>query len=220
VELPSYEHEATLIAQGFVRVAGVDEAGRGPLAGPVVAAAIVLPDDAVARSLGVRDSKQLSALQRDELYDALIERTSAWATARVDPNEIDRINILQASLLAMANAVAQLEPRPSAALVDGNRSPAHHFPDGFAPQVITVVRGDQRSVSIAAASILAKVTRDRIMEAYDAEYPGYGFASHKGYPSPSHRRAIETLGVCPIHRRTFRGVREFCENAHEPSSRR
>ncbi|MAF10596.1 ribonuclease HII [Candidatus Poribacteria bacterium] len=196
---------------GYRVVAGVDEAGRGPLAGPVVAAAVVFADaEAAASEPLLNDSKKLSPRQRERVYAHVIAAALSYGVARVDPDEIDRINILQASLAAMARAAATLDPLPNCVLVDGNHSPARHFPDPR-PHIEPIVKGDGRCLSIAAASVIAKVTRDRLMVEYDAEYPEYGFAGHKGYPAQSHRDAIAEHGPCPIHRRSFRGVREHCE---------
>lgn len=180
--------------------AGVDEAGRGPLAGPVVAAAVILdPDRPIS---GLADSKQLSAKQRERLAAQIRVRSLAWAVARVDNYEIDRVNILQASLLAMEMAVAGLAVRPQRVLVDGNRCPSLPFP------VEAVIKGDQTVAAISAASILAKVARDEEMVALDRKYPGYGFARHKGYPTREHIHALEKLGICDIHRRSYAPVRE------------
>ena len=185
------------------RVAGVDEAGRGPLAGPVVAAAVILDP---ARSIaGLQDSKRLSAARREILYDQICDRALAWATGSASVAEIDSLNILQATLLAMQRAVAGLEPAAEHALVDGNRCP------DLACPATAIVRGDSLVAAISAASILAKVTRDREMLALDETYPGYGFASHKGYPSKAHLDALERLGVLPVHRRTFAPVRRVAE---------
>jgi ribonuclease HII len=183
------------------RVAGVDEAGRGPLAGPVVAAAVILdPDRPVA---GLQDSKRLSAARREALYDQICDTAMAWATGSASVEEIDRLNILQATMLAMQRAVTGLEPAAEHALIDGNRCP-----DLVCP-ARAIVRGDSLVAAISAASILAKVTRDRIMLALDENYPGYGFAGHKGYPSKAHLDALERLGVLPVHRRTFAPVRRI-----------
>jgi len=188
------------------RVAGVDEAGRGPLAGPVVAAAVILhPDRPIA---GLQDSKLLSASRREALYDRICDRALAWATGSASVAEIDRINILQATMLAMQRAVAALEPAAERALVDGNRCPALACP------VKAIVRGDSLVTAISAASILAKVTRDREMLLLDEDYPGYGFASHKGYPSKAHLEALERLGILPVHRRTFGPVRRIVERGN------
>jgi ribonuclease HII len=179
-------------------IAGVDEAGRGPLAGPVIAAAVILDPQRPIR--GVADSKQLTPLQRSRLEVKIQARALSWAVGRAEVEEIDRINILQATLLAMQRAVAALDPAPRHALIDGDRCPRLSCP------AVAVVRGDQKVAAIAAASILAKVARDREMEALDARYPGYGFARHKGYTTREHVRALRRLGATPIHRRSFRPV--------------
>lgn len=182
---------------------GLDEAGRGPLAGPVVAAAVVLPDPCPV--LGLDDSKRLSASARESLYDQITHEAIAYAVAIADVEEIDRINILRASLAAMTRAwqgVCSERPELSTALVlvDGNQLAP--LPIGTRQQ--TLIKGDARSTHVAAASILAKVMRDRMMRGYDAVYPEYGFAGHKGYPSVAHRDAIRRHGPCAIHRRSFR----------------
>jgi len=188
------------------RVAGVDEAGRGPLAGPVVAAAVILdPDNPIG---GLRDSKRLSESRREALYEEISEKARAWAVACADVEEIDRINILQATLLAMQRAVLLLHPGADFALIDGNRCPALPCPAEY------VIKGDSRVAAISAASIMAKVTRDREMVALDALYPGYGLARHKGYPSKVHIEAIRDRGVLPIHRRSFAPVRDVLEQQH------
>jgi ribonuclease HII len=186
---------------GHLTIAGIDEAGRGPLAGPVVAAAVILPDR--FPSAEVNDSKQLSPLQRDRLYELIYSQAVAVGIGIVDALEIDRINILRASLLAMAMAASNLDPAPNCLLVDGN------FPVPLALPQQTIVKGDALSRSIAAASIVAKVTRDRLMSRYDQDYPQYGFVGHKGYATLAHREAIGRHGCCPIHRRSFKGVKEF-----------
>ncbi|MDR1210055.1 MAG: ribonuclease HII [Clostridiales bacterium] len=180
---------------GFARIAGVDEAGRGPLAGPVVAAAVVLPAD--LEITGINDSKKLSPKVRSALF-AEITRAAEYAVGVVPEDVIDEINIRQASFEAMRRAVAGLCPAPGAVLSDGFAIP------GLAAPGEGIVKGDAKCLSIAAASIIAKVTRDRIMEEYDAVYPGYGFAAHKGYPTAAHYAAIRSMGPCPIHRKTFR----------------
>jgi ribonuclease HII len=179
-------------------IAGVDEAGRGPLAGPVIAAAVILDPQRPIR--GVADSKQLTPLQRSRLEVKIQARALSWAVGRAEVEEIDCINILQATLLAMQRAVAALDPAPRHALIDGDRCPRLSCP------AVAIVRGDQKVAAIAAASILAKVARDREMEALDARYPGYGFARHKGYTTREHVRALRRLGATPIHRRSFRPV--------------
>jgi len=181
-------------------LAGVDEVGRGPLAGDVVAAAVML--DPRRPIEGLRDSKKLSASRRDELAQLIRERALAWSIASASVHEIDEMNILQASLLAMHRAVQALDPQPEYVLVDGNRLPRWQY----AAQA--VVRGDDRVPAIAAASILAKVHRDSALIAMETQYPGYGFATHKGYPTPEHLQALQTLGVTPLHRRSFAPVKK------------
>lgn len=193
--------------QGFRTIAGIDEAGRGPLAGPVVAAAVVLP-----RGMdmpGVDDSKKLPAALRETLYDRIMAEAVAVAVGVSDNLTIDRINILQATLRAMESAVRGLTIVPDYLLIDGISTTALSIPQK------TLKKGDSRSLSIAAASIIAKVTRDRMMADYDQQYPGYGFAGHKGYGSAAHLAAIAALGPCPIHRFTFRGVREHLPKLEE-----
>ncbi len=182
-------------------LAGVDEVGRGPLAGDVVAAAVML--DPHRPIEGLRDSKKLSASRREDLAQLIRERALAWSIASASVDEIDELNILQASLLAMHRAVQALHPQPEYVLVDGNRLPRWHY----ASQA--VVRGDDRVPAIAAASILAKVHRDSALIALEIQYPGYGFASHKGYPTPEHLQALQTLGVTPMHRRSFAPVKKL-----------
>ena len=180
-------------------LAGVDEVGRGPLAGDVVAAAVML--DPARPIAGLRDSKKLTAARREELALLIMERALAWSVARATVAEIDEINILQASLLAMHRAVGALDPQPAYVLVDGNRLPRWDY------AAEPVVKGDDRVPAIAAASILAKVQRDRELVALERQYPGYGFAAHKGYPTAAHLKALRTLGVTPVHRRSFGPVR-------------
>jgi ribonuclease HII len=189
------ERECELRADGCAHVAGVDEAGVGPLAGPVVAAAVVF--DAACKVTGIDDSKKLAPDRRYELAELIRERAISWSVAAVGPAEIDRINIYQASLEAMRRAIGGLSPGPDFVLVDGREIP------GLAIEQERWVGGDARCYSIAAASILAKTSRDRMMHRYDDEYPGYGFATHKGYPTVAHREAIGRLGPSPIHRRSF-----------------
>ena len=192
-DLYSYENE--LRRQGVQTLCGIDEAGRGPLAGPVCAAACVLPAGLVIE--GLNDSKKLSEKRREALYETITARALAWGVCLVDEKTIDEINILQATYRAMRGAVEALGMRPELCLVDGNRDPGLGLPTR------TVVKGDASCASVAAASILAKVTRDRLMIQYDAQYPGYGFALHKGYGTKAHYEALERLGLCPIHRRSF-----------------
>jgi ribonuclease HII len=194
-------HEEKARKLGYRLVAGIDEAGRGPLAGPVVASAVILPPD--FNAAGVDDSKKLTPGKRALLYDEIFGCALAVGVGVVDEAQIDEINILQASLLAMERAVARLSLLPDYLLIDGT------FPiKTDLPQEL-LAKGDARSVSIAAASIVAKVTRDRLMEAYHDAYPQYGFLRHKGYPTRDHREAIRALGACPIHRRSFKGVKEY-----------
>lgn len=201
---PTLEYEAELRAQGHARVAGIDEAGRGPLAGPVSAAAVVLPEGFAME--GLNDSKKLSPKRRDELFEKLTKHEDVvWAVAVVDAEEIDRVNILRASHIAMARAFADLRPMADAGLIDGLPVPVRDFPS---PQM-ALVKGDSRSVSIAAASIIAKVWRDRMMVEFDREYPEYGFQSHKGYGTKQHLAALESHGPCPIHRRSFRPIAQL-----------
>ena len=181
------------------RVAGVDEAGRGPLAGPVCAAAVIL--DPARPIRGLKDSKQLSADAREELAEQVRAQALAWAVAWADHEEIDRINILQASMLAMARAVAALSVEPHEVQVDGNQLPPVKLP------VIAIVKGDSKVEAISAASILAKVERDATMLRLHALYPQYGFDEHKGYPTPAHLEALDRHGACAIHRRSFGPVR-------------
>ena len=183
-------------------MAGVDEAGRGPLAGPVVAAAVILSDGCSLE--GLRDSKKLSEKKREQLFDRIQEQAVSYAIAIVDHEAIDRINILQATLFAMQQSVLKLSIKPEYVLIDGNQSP--HLP-GYC--VETIIKGDDKVLAISAASVLAKVTRDRLMQDYDQQYPGYGFAQHKGYGTQSHRLAIEQLGPCAIHRRSFSPVSRY-----------
>lgn len=181
--------------QGYQVICGVDEAGRGPLAGPVCAAAVILPEN--YEIPGLNDSKQLSDKKRRELYPIIKEEAVAYGIAFVDEKVIDEINILNATFLAMKQAIEQLETRPDLALIDGNRVA------DFGVEAISVVKGDAKVASIAAASILAKVARDDLMEEMAGEYPEYGFEVHKGYGTKRHYAAIEQYGMCPIHRRTF-----------------
>lgn len=179
-------------------VAGVDEAGRGPLAGPVVAAAVIL--DPARPVPGLRDSKALAPRRREALALAVRERAIAWAVASADVDEIDRLNILQATMLAMRRAVEALAVPPEEALVDGNRCPALRC------RARAVVKGDRDVASISAASILAKTARDALLVALDRAYPAYGFAQHKGYGTPEHLAALQRHGPCPAHRRSFAPV--------------
>ena len=193
--------EREMLAQGAEFIGGMDEAGRGPLAGPVVAAAVIMPLDCVIE--GVDDSKQVSEKKRERLYDEIVEKAIAYKICLVDEKTIDEINILNATKKAMTECVQGLSVRPDVVLVDAVK---------LALEVPTkaIIKGDALSYSIAAASILAKVYRDRLMREYDKQYPQYGFARHKGYGTKDHIEAIRTYGPCPIHRRTF--ITHFVDN--------
>jgi ribonuclease HII len=200
--LPDFLHEAQAIAEGLT-VCGIDEAGRGPWAGPVVAAAVSLDSGNIPP--GLNDSKKLTEARREAMFPAIL------AAARVGIGEasvaeIDSLNILKATFLAMERAVQSLSPAPQIALVDGNRAPP------LAIRVQTIIGGDAKCLSIAAASIIAKVTRDRLMRELDASYPGYGFAAHKGYGTPAHGAMLARLGPCPLHRKSFAPVRALLDS--------
>ncbi len=190
-----WEIHRTYKDQGYQLICGVDEAGRGPLAGPVTAAAVILPEG--YEIPGLNDSKQLTDKKRRELYPIIKEEAIAYGIAFVDEKIIDEVNILNATFMAMKDAISQLSVKPDLALIDGNRV------SDFGVEAIPVVKGDAKAASIAAASILAKVARDDYMEAMAEQYPGYGFEVHKGYGTKRHYAAIEEKGMCPIHRRTF-----------------
>ena len=194
-EVNLWEIENELYEEGYLAVCGVDEAGRGPLAGPVCAAAVILPKG--LEIAGLNDSKKLTDKKRRELFPIIKEQAIAYGIGLASEKEIDEINILQATYLAMERAIAQLEGKAGLALIDGNRAKDFGLP------VKTVVKGDSLSASIAAASILAKVTRDDMMEAYANDYPGYGFEIHKGYGTKAHYAALTEKGPSPIHRMTF-----------------
>ncbi len=194
------QFERRLQRQGYKVVAGIDEAGRGPLAGPVLAAAVVLPEH--FELPGLTDSKKLSHAARERLFPLIRQQALAVGIGHASPAEVDQLNILQATLQAMQRAVNRLSLPPDYLLIDGITPLPHATPQR------TLKKGDSRSLSIAAASVIAKVVRDRLMVHYDRRYPGYGFSDHKGYGSASHRRAIADLGPCPIHRTSFRGVKE------------
>jgi ribonuclease HII len=200
--VPHYRYERMALKNGAASVAGIDEAGRGPLAGPVVAAAVILDGKRLPK--GVNDSKQLLPERREELYAVIMERAEV-GVGIVAVEEIDRINILNATFAAMVKAVNALVRLPAVALIDGNVAP------GLACATQCIIAGDAKSMSIAAASIIAKVTRDRLMVALDAEFPQYGFASHKGYSTPEHFAALQRFGPSIHHRRSFAPVRELCE---------
>lgn len=193
--MPTFDYENEKYSKGYTAVCGCDEAGRGPLCGPVVAAAVILPKDAVIE--GLDDSKKLTEKKREKLFDVIREVAVAYAIAEASPEEIDEINILNASMLAMRRAVEALPVKADFALIDGNCS------RGFEIPTETVVKGDAKSYSIAAASILAKVTRDRGCIELDEKYPEYGIKKHKGYPTKDHMDAVRKYGPSPIHRKTF-----------------
>lgn len=199
LDLWTFEKKAR--EKGFSRIAGIDEAGRGPLAGPVVSAAVLLPTSFPVS--GITDSKKLTPKKRAYLYEKIYDHAVSIGIGIVDPVEIDRINILKASLLSMAMSAENLTPQPDCLLIDGKFQILSDLPQE------AITRGDEQSISIAAASIIAKVTRDRIMERYHQEYPQFGFSRHKGYPTKAHREAIKKFGCCPIHRRSFKGVKEY-----------
>jgi ribonuclease HII len=190
-----YTLEKEYAEKGYLHICGVDEAGRGPLCGPVVAAAVILPKDTIIE--GLDDSKKLTEKKREKLFEVIKEKAIAYAIAEALPEEIDEINILNASMLAMRRAVDKLSVKADFALIDGNCS------RGFEIPTETVVKGDSKSYSIAAASILAKVTRDRGCIELDQMYPMYGIAKHKGYPTKDHMNAVREHGPSPIHRKTF-----------------
>lgn len=196
------EYENKYYDKGYTLIAGVDEAGRGPLAGPVFAAAVVFKKGTFIEN--INDSKKLSEKKREALFDIICEKALYYNIVSVDEKEIDRINILNASLKAFELAVTGLEKLPDVTLIDGNRC-KENFPTPYE----TIVKGDSKSMSIAAASILAKVSRDRYIVGLDSLYPEYNFKKHKGYPTKEHREAIAKYGPCPIHRLTFGGVREY-----------
>lgn len=210
--MPDLSRERRLGRRGFTAIAGIDEAGRGAWAGPVVAAAVILPPGghAVQRRLaGVNDSKRLTPARREALYPAILETACAFGVGSAGPDEIDRQGILPATRAAMIRALAALRLAPDHLLID-----ALTLPQAAVPQV-GIVRGDGLSLSIAAASIVAKVTRDRLMADLDARYPGYGFARHKGYGTAAHRAALERLGACAAHRRSYAPVAKISTQRRE-----
>jgi ribonuclease HII len=203
-DLPHFDFERAAFARGFPCVAGVDEAGRGPWAGPVVAAAVILDPDTLPS--GVNDSKKLTPEKREELYDVIL-RVAEVGIGIADVSVIDRDNILQATFAAMIQAVAALKRVPLLTFIDGNRAPR------LACLTETIIEGDGQCLSIAAASIVAKVTRDRMMIDLDRQCPGYGFAQHKGYGTPEHQAALDRLGPSAHHRRSFEPIRILYESA-------
>ena len=196
--MPHLVYESDAWRAGYSLIAGIDEAGRGPLAGPVIAAAVILPENVILE--GVRDSKRMTPRAREEAFILIEERAISIALAVVSPREIDQINILQATRKAMKQAVLHLHTQPDFLLIDGTH------PVDLPIRQRCIVRGDQQSLSISAASVLAKVYRDRMMRSYHELYPRYGFSSNKGYGTRGHLEAITRYGPCSIHRRTFRGV--------------
>jgi ribonuclease HII len=211
-------HEAESYARGFKSIAGLDEVGRGPLAGPVLAAAVILPRG--YQHAGIKDSKLLTAKQREKLASVIQANAISWAVGMVAVEEIDQLNILQASLLAMVKALAALKARADCVLIDGNQTipwpvfRAGNFLAGISLYQKAIVKGDQSSISIAAASILAKVARDEVMADLDKLYPEYGFAVHKGYGCAAHLEALRRCGPSPAHRRSFKPVREVASDAN------
>ena len=194
--MPDFSYETDAKSRGYNIVCGVDEAGRGPLAGPVCAAAVILPENCIID--GLNDSKKLSEKKREALFPVITQKAIAYSIAFASVEEIENFNILNATYLAMNRAVEGLKLKPDIALIDGNRAPLN------APAFCeTIIKGDLKSYSVAAASVLAKVSRDRLMLEYDKKYPEYGFAAHKGYGTKAHYEAIEKFGICEIHRRSF-----------------
>lgn len=191
----TYEYENKAHSEGFVTVCGVDEAGRGPLAGPVYAAAVILPDG--LENMGINDSKKMSEKKREQLFDVIIENATAYGIGFATEKEIDEINVLNATFLAMKRAVEAMGVKPDLVLVDGNRKP------GTGYEELTLVKGDAKSISISAASILAKVSRDRYMKDLAQRHPEYKFEQHKGYGTKLHYEMIEQYGILPDHRRSF-----------------
>lgn len=191
----TYEYENLLKEQGYKIICGVDEAGRGPLAGPVFAAAVILPDG--MEDIGINDSKKLSEKKRDALFEIIKEKALAYSIASADEKEIDELNILNATFLAMKRAVEGLSIKPDMALIDGNRKA------NTGVEEMTLVKGDSKSISIAAASILAKVSRDRCLKELDEKYPEHQFSKHKGYPTKLHYELIKEHGISPVHRLSF-----------------
>ncbi len=194
--MPDYEFEKAAVNSGFSCICGVDEAGRGPLAGPVCAAAVILPEGAVIA--GLDDSKKLTEKKREKLYDIIKTTAVAYSVAYGTLEEIETVNILEATYLAMNRAIEGLNIKPDFALIDGNR-----VPRGIKIPCETIVKGDSKSMSVAAASVLAKVTRDRLMLEYDKKYPEYNFKKHKGYGTKEHTELIKQYGPCEIHRLSF-----------------
>lgn len=194
--MPDYLYEKQFGEQGYNFICGVDEAGRGPLAGPVFAAAVILPIDCEIE--GLNDSKKLSEKKRELLFDVIKEKAIAYSIASASVDEIEEVNILKATFLAMNRAISGLNIKADFAIIDGNR-----VPDNIAVECATLVKGDSKSMSVAAASILAKVARDRLLIEYDEKYPEYNFKKHKGYGTKEHYEAIALHGICDVHRKSF-----------------
>ncbi|EAF6184722.1 ribonuclease HII [Listeria monocytogenes] len=193
------QYETDLFQQGYKYIAGVDEVGRGPLAGPVVAAAVILPADFSV--VGINDSKQLSEAKRDALFEKIKKEAIAIGVGIIEYDVIDQVNIYEATKLAMCEALNQLTPEPDFVLIDA-------MPLRYTEAELSLIKGDTKSISIAAASIIAKVTRDRLMQMYDEKYPGYDFANNMGYGTKKHLLGLDTIGICPIHRMSFSPVKE------------
>lgn len=194
--MPDYSYELKAKEKGYNVVCGVDEAGRGPLAGPVCAAAVILPEGLIIE--GLDDSKKLTGKKREKLFDVIIQNAVSYSVAFGTVEEIEQYNILNATFIAMNKAIEGLNKRPDYALIDGNR-----VPKGITVDCETVVKGDSKSMSVAAASVLAKVTRDRLLLRYAEMYPQYGFEKHKGYGTVAHYEAVKKYGLCPVHRLSF-----------------
>ncbi len=193
------KYEKEVYKQGYRSIIGLDEAGRGPMAGPLVVAGVILPEGYYDER--INDSKQLTEKKREELYDIIIENALAYSIQIIDIEEVDKLNVYRASQIGMIRAIQQINIKPDYALTDA-------MPLGNVIEHLSIIKGDAKSISIAAASILAKVTRDRIMIEYDKQYPQYQFKKHKGYPTKQHKEALKTYGVCPIHRRSFKPVQD------------
>lgn len=194
--MPDYSYENQAALEGYKAVCGVDEAGRGPLAGPVCAAAVILPKDLIIE--GLNDSKKLTEKKREALYDVIIEKALAYSIAFGSVEEIEEYNILNATFFAMNRAINSLQIASDFAIIDGNR-----VPNDIKVPCVTVIKGDSHSMSVAAASVLAKVTRDRLLLEYDQKYPQYNFKKHKGYGTKQHYEAIKEHGICEVHRKSF-----------------
>ena len=204
---PDFSREERLFRKGYENIAGIDEAGRGPLAGPVVAAAVIFSKNKLLNKLleiGVRDSKLLSPKKREYLSELILEKCHSWSIGVVSEETIDEINILEASMLAMRKAVEKLETKPDFLLIDGN-----HTIENYPVSQIAIPKADQHVFSVSAASILAKVTRDKILVDFDKEYPAYGFAQHKGYGTKLHIEMLKKVGPCKIHRRSFSPIKKL-----------